>query len=116
MFKELTFEQKIGFLYYLGKIVMCIYFGAESLPSYDDRYKLIKVTEETFSLNKKLWKLGLCANYMQDRDHKEGVSLSITYVNHSPNRRQTMFVEHEPCKCYFCRIHEDLHTELSSGN
>ena len=53
---------------------MCIYFGAESLPSYDDRYKLIKVTEETFSLNKKLWKLGLCANYMQDRDHKEGVS------------------------------------------
>ena len=76
---------------------MYIYFGAESLPSYDDTYKLIKVTEETFSLNKKLWKLGLSADYMQDRDHKEGVSLSITYVNHLPNRRQTMFVEHEPC-------------------
>ena len=55
--KELNLE-KNNLLHYIGKAVMCITFEGESLPSYDDTFKIIKLTEETFALKKKLRKIG----------------------------------------------------------
>ena len=62
------FEQRIGFSFCLGKVVLCLYYQLESQPSYDYQYKLIKLTEESFALNRKLKKLGWCVNYMQSKD------------------------------------------------
>ena len=50
---------------------MCITFEGECLPSYDDTFKIIKSTEETFALKRKLRKIGSCANYMQDKGYNE---------------------------------------------
>ena len=69
---------------------MGITFEGECLPSYDDTFKIIKSTEETFALKRKLRKIGWCANYMQDKGYNETapwVCFSFVYVNHSPNRR-----------------------------
>ena len=59
--------EKINLLHYIGKAVMCITFEGESLPSYGDTFKIIKLTEKTFALKLKLTKIGWCANYMQDK-------------------------------------------------
>ena len=82
--KELNLE-KINLLHYIGKTVMCITFERESLPSYDDIFKIIKLTEETFAWKRKLRKIGWCTNYMQDKGYNEttpGVCFSFVYVNH----------------------------------
>ena len=50
---------------------MGITFEGECLPSYDDTFKIIKSTEETFALKRKLRKIGWCANYMQDKGYNE---------------------------------------------
>ena len=54
--KELNLE-KINLLHYIGKAVMCITFEGESLRSYGDTFKIIKLTEETFALKRKLRKI-----------------------------------------------------------
>ena len=68
--KELNLG-KINLLYYIGKIVMSVTFEGESLRSYDDTFKIIKVTKETFALKRKLRKIGWCANYMQNKGYNE---------------------------------------------
>ena len=55
--KELNLE-KINVLHYIGKAVMCITFEGESLPSYNDTFKIIKLIEETFALKRQLRKIG----------------------------------------------------------
>ena len=117
--KELNLE-KNNLLHYIGKAVMCITFEGESLPSYDDTFKIIKLTEETFALKKKLRKIGWCANYMQDKGYNEttpGVCFSFLHVNHSPNRRAQgdHIVKFEPCKGFFCKQLDPLYTQLFSN-
>ena len=65
-FKEQNFEQKIEFLYYVGKCCMCLSFQAEYFLSREDVLKLVVLTEEHFASEKKLRELGWCANYMKD--------------------------------------------------
>ena len=55
--KELNLE-KINLLHYIGKAVICITFEGESLLSYDDTFKIIKLTEENLALKRKLRKIG----------------------------------------------------------
>ena len=55
--KELNLE-KINVLHYIGKAVMCITFEGESLPSYNNTFKIIKLIEETFALKRQLRKIG----------------------------------------------------------
>ena len=54
--KELNLE-KINLLHYIGKAVICITFEGESLLSYDDTFKIIKLTEENLALKRKLRKI-----------------------------------------------------------
>ena len=65
-FKEQNFEQKIEFLYYVGKCCMCLSFQAEYFLSREDALKLVVLTEEHFASEKKLRELDWCANYMKD--------------------------------------------------
>ena len=65
--KELNLE-KFNLLHYIGKAVMCITFEGESLPSYDDTFKIIKLTEEIFALKRKLRKIGWCTNICRTKD------------------------------------------------
>ena len=48
-FKEQNFEQKIEFLYYVGKCCMCLSFQAEYFISREDVLKLVALTEEHFA-------------------------------------------------------------------
>ena len=113
--KELNLE-KINLLHRIGKAVMCITFEGESLPNYDDTFKIIKLTEETFVLKRKLSKIGWCPNYMQDKGYNETtprVYFSFVYINHLPNRRAQgdHIVEFEPCKCFF--LNSQMHFTLN---
>ena len=98
-FNELTFEKVVGFLYYFGKVVICLYFEVYAALSYNDTYKLIKVTEETFCKTRKLKKLVWCSNYIQGRTNNNScLSYNFIHVNYSPNRRQeNNIVEFELC-------------------
>ena len=48
-FKEQNFEQKIEFLYYVGKCCICLAFQAEYFLSREDVLKLVVLTEEHFA-------------------------------------------------------------------
>ena len=45
-FQEEHFNQKIEFLYYVGKCCMCVSFESQSLPGHGDVLKLVELTEE----------------------------------------------------------------------
>ena len=66
-FKEQSFAQKTEFSYSVGKCCMCLTFQAECFPCHDNVLKLVVLTEERFSREKKLRELGWCANYMMDK-------------------------------------------------
>ena len=107
-------------MHYSAKAMMCITFEGESLPSYDNTFKILKLTEETFALKRKLRKIGWCANYMQGKGYNETtpeVCFSFIYINHSPNRRAQgdHIVEFEACKSFFCKHSVALYTQLFSN-
>ena len=90
---------------------MYVTFQGESLSSCDDTFKIIKLTEETFALKRKLRKIGWCANYVHDKGCNEttpGIYFGFVSVNQSPNCRAygDHIAEFEPCRCYFCN-HSD---------
>ena len=115
-FNELTFEKVVWFSYYLGKVVIRVYFELSAALSYNDTYKLTKEIEETFCKSRKLRRLDWCANYVQDKTNNDSYSFyNFIYANHSPNRRQeNNSVEFELCKCTFCKLHENEDFELFS--
>ena len=98
-FNELTFEKVVGFSYCFGKVVICLYFEVSAALSYNDTYKLVKVTEETFCKTRKLKKLVWCSNYIQDRTNNNScLSYNFIHVNYSPNRREeNNIVDFELC-------------------
>ena len=108
----------VGFSYHLGKVVRCVYFEVSAALSYDNTYKLIKVTEETFCKSRKLRTLGWCRNYMEDITNNDSyLSYNFVHVNHLPNRRQeNNIIEFELYKGIFCKLRDNLYLQLSSEN